>query len=845
MTDTGPAADPTRHRSTAPLRFGPGGRFLLQPAEQRLLVDGEPAALGRRALDLLVVLTRQPDHLYTKHELLDRVWPGLVVEEANLQMQIANLRKVLGGDAIATVPGRGYRFVAPIVEPAVQGDTPAPTAPPVPSAAPVSRTTGLFGREADLERLAGLLQPGSCVTLVGPAGVGKTSLARAVADRAGSCVWVDLAALPPGAVVSGAVARAVGASQSVGDVMPQVLQALGGRPVLLVLDNAEHVIDACAAVATGLRALPELSLLVTSQLPLAVAGERVQRLEPLALPAPDDDSAELGDGALALLMERIAAADHRYSPTAAQRPLLRSICIQLDGLPLALEMAAARVPVLGVQGVHDALAERFALLTRGHRGAAERHRTLHHALDWSYRLLGAGEQRLFRALGVFAGGFTLDLVVDLAGPGSRPRWEVVDELSALADRSLVAVGPEDPPRYRLLETMRAYALERLRESSPGDEAALRRRHAEALAALLARYRAEDAAIRAACEAEMENVREAIAWARSGDLALAARLSAAVMPVAHFTGWRSECEQWLRSLEAPMRDATGVALPAPVQAAWWTEMARAGSMRADPRAVADAGHAIALWDSAGDPHGALLAACIDVRSHYRPGPELDRACDRLRTRASAMPDLTLPEQLQIHGALVTAAHAREDLEEILSGRLVEMALAARLGLQARVDTAESNVVFALIAMNRHAEAAARGRALLARIDSDTGSVKGNLPWVLQGLLKALVMMGALDEAQKLVPRAWDTCRHFGVPVTAPTMAQLAARRGRHEEAALLIGYACATFEAHGMAMDNEGLIVIGEVQARVGEALGVERLQALTGQGRLLDDANAALLAQAG
>ncbi len=828
-----------------PLRIGAAGRFVLQPGEHRLLVDGQAAALGRRALDLLIALTSRPDHLFSKHELLDRVWPGLVVEEANLQMQIANLRKVLGGDAIATVPGRGYRFVAPIVQGAV---TPRSLEPMVNAVTPgaqaaVPRRDGLFGRDADLEQLEGLLQPGACVTVVGPAGVGKTSLARALAERTEGNVWVDLAPLSRGDEVAGAVARALGVSLSDGDAAPQLLRALHGKVLLLVLDNAEHLIHPCAELATLLRPLADMRLLVTSQLPLAVAGERVHRLQPLALPGEDGDGG-LADGALALLVERITAANHRFIAAAALLPVLRSICAQLDGLPLALEMAAARVPLLGLQGVHDALAQRFALLTRGHRDSALRHRTLQHALDWSYQLLGAPEQRLFRALGVFAGGFTLELAVALMTDDAKARWDIVDELGTLADRSLMVVGNEDPPRYRLLETMRAFAIEQLRlAAAPADEEnTLRRRHAGALFALFARFQPDDHATQALCEAEMENVREAIAWAQAHDLALAAQLTALVTPVTHFSVWRQESTRWLRALEAAMEQPTGLALRATVQAAWWTEFARTSSIRRDPRAAAAARRALALWDAAGDPRQALFAACVNVRSHYAPGADLDRACEELDARSAALPGQTLREQLQVRSALVTAATERADHQAILSGRLAEMALAGQLGLQARVDAAESNVVFVLNAMDRYVEAAQRGRALLERIDAGGGSSKGNLPWVLQGLLRALMMKGGLEEAQALVPRAWAACAHFGVPVTAPTVALLAAMRGRFDTAALLIGYASEAFVSREMTMGDVDQETVVQVQSLTADALGAARAQALVARGRALDEAAAAALA---
>lgn len=834
----------------APLRFGPSQRFELQPAERRLLVDGQPAALGRRALDLLIALAEQPDHLLTKNELLDRVWPGLVVEEANLQMQISNLRKLLGGEVIATVPGRGYRFTA-VVGSAAAAFSPAPPAVSGTPAVPRAMAHRLIGRDHDLARLEDLLQGGG-VTLVGTSGVGKTSLARAAAARwSGRSVWVDLAALAHGSQVAGALARALDLQLTGSDDNDpaQLVAALRGQALLLVIDNAEHLIQTCAELATLLRPLAGVQLLVTSQAPLAVAGERVLRLEPLALPGPDANAEGRGaEGALALLVERIVAADHRFAATPAVLPLLRAVCAQLDGLPLALEMAAARVPLLGLQGVHDALAQRFALLTRGHRDAATRHRTLHNALDWSYRLLGPTEQRLFRALGVFADGFTLDLAVSLmtadADAHWDARWEVIDGLATLADRSLVVVGSGDPPRYRLLETMRAYAIEQLCQAptQADEEHVVRHRHAGAMLALFTRYQPDDHAAKALCEAEMENVREAIAWAQAHDLALAARLTALVTPAANFTVWRQESTRWLRALEAAMDQPAGQALPAAVQAAWWTEFARTGAIRGDPRAAAAAQRALALWDALGETRQALLAACVCVRSIGAPGPELDRACDDLQARVAAVPELTLRERLQVHGALAKAAVDREDLDAILSGRLTEMALARQLGLQATADAAESNVVFVLHAMGRYAEAAERGRALLERIDASSGSAKGNLPWVLHGLLLALVQMGRLDEAHALVPRAWAACEQFGAPVVAPTVAMLAALRRRFETAAQLIGHAREAFASRGMSLDVASSRAVAQVHALASAALGAAEVEALVERGRALDHAAAAALA---
>jgi non-specific serine/threonine protein kinase len=832
--------------AVAPLRFGPSQRFELQPAEQRLLIDGQPAALGRRALDLLIVLAERPDHLLSKNELLDRVWPGLVVEEANLQMQISNLRKLLGGDVIATVPGRGYRFTAVVSSAAVaSASTAAAATAPALTLAPRTAAHRLIGRDHDLARLEDLLQGGGCVTLVGSSGVGKTSLARAAAARwAGRSVWVDLAALAHGGQVHGALARALELQLSGSDdeAPAQLVSALQGQSLLLVLDNAEHLIETCAALAAQLRPLAGVQLLVTSQAPLAVAGERVLRLDPLTLPGPDD-GLDAG-GALALLVERIVAADHRFEPTPATLPLLSAVCAQLDGLPLALEMAAARVPLLGLQGVHDALVQRFALLTRGHRDAAARHRTLHNALDWSYRLLGPAEQRLFGALGVFAGGFTLDLAVALMTDDVHARWDVIDGLATLADRSLIVVGHEEPPRYRLLETMRAYALEQLAQSidPANDEASVRRRHAAAVLALLGRHAVGNATTMALCLAEMENARDAIAWAREHDLGLAAQLTPRATAVTTFTTWRHESGNWLLTLEPLMDQAASRALPAEVQAMWWTERTRIGAIRREAGARVAGRRAVALWRPLQQPRQLLRATLTWVRSIAVADPELAEACAELEAQAAAISDLTPRERLGVLGALIRAAVTRGDHVAVLAGREAEVVLAQQLGDQDAVDTADSNILCGLLNLGRNAETAERGQVLLARIDADGSGRNGNLPWVLGPLFAALLALGRPDEARALLPRLLAAGRRFATPTPAPQLCGLAAAELRFFAAARLLGYAHACYESRGVTFEPEEEAVLARVLAAVSAALGAEQARGWVQQGRSLSDDAAEALA---
>ena len=475
----------------------------------------------------------------------------------------------------------------------------------------------LIGRDADLARLEAAMRHPGLVTLTGPAGVGKTSLARVLAARTErGAVWVDLAPLTQGEQVLAALARALAIPLPDGDPWPTLLRALAGR--LLVLDNAEHLVDAAAElVAQLLQAAPAQHVLVTSQQPLRVEGERVQRIEPLALPL-DSDTLDLHQGAVALFVERARAADHRFQGSPEQLPLLREICRRLDGIPLALEMAAARVPVLGLVGLRDALEQRFALLTAGRRDAAVRHRTLEAALDWSHGLLAPDEQRLFRICGVFSGGFTLELLVQVAAepraadaPQPESRWDVIDTLAQLVDSSLVSTDAGDPPRFALLETMRDYARRRLVAS--GDEAAQRSRHAHALAELAQRAAAPDTRPQRA-RADAGRARQP---ARGH--CLACWRTSPRAPSRWPSGWRawprsapggSEALRWLESCEDVVEGGT---LPPLLRAQWWRERARQWLMNRDPRARAMSKRALELHRGLGDDMGEFLALGSIVRA----------------------------------------------------------------------------------------------------------------------------------------------------------------------------------------------------------------------------------------
>jgi len=384
-------------------------------------------------------------------------------------------------------------------------DSPAPTASPSPDGprAPGDLPrppTRFVGRESAVQQIQDFLRAGPLVTLTGPGGIGKTRLAIRVAEEgadafAEGIAFVDLAPLSNPSLVPQALASALGIQEEPGQPLVQTLRkTLRDKQMLLILDNCEHLSAACARLATDLLAgCPDLHLLATSRQPLGVAAEIAWRVPALSLPAPlpagkalahaypsrrqpEPDLESLRQSeAVQLFVERAVSYAPGFSLTVGNAPAIAHLCRRLDGIPLALELAAARLRVLTAEQIADRLDDRFRLLTGGDRAAMPHHRTLRAMMDWSYELLSEPERQLFRRLAVFAGGCTLEAVTAVCLPERQDEVAVMDLLEQLAERSLlnVATGGSGEARYLLLETIRQYALERLQES--GEQAAVRRR----------------------------------------------------------------------------------------------------------------------------------------------------------------------------------------------------------------------------------------------------------------------------------------------------------------------------------------------------------------------------------
>lgn len=816
------------------------GRCELRPDERQLLVDGQPASLGSRAFDLLATLVEMRERVVTKDELLDRVWPGLVVEENNIQVQVSTLRKLLGPPAIATLPGRGYRFCLPVETGGAAG---AVAAPPAPARSPAlpdpSRLPSLVGREAALAELRARCGAEPLVTLVGPGGVGKTRLAQQIAAERASAdpdavAWVELAALTDAALLPGAVAAALGLQAPGAEALVAALRPLS---VLIVLDNAEHLVDGVATLVQALlRGTPGVRLLVTSQTPLRVEGESVWRLDGLALP-PDGAGTEAArsHGAVALFCERAAALDRRFRLHADNLGAVVEICRRLDGLPLALQLAAARVGSLGVQAVAERLDARFALLKSGARDAAPRHGSLHAALDWSHELLAPVEQAVFRRLGVFVGGFTLDGAAEVAG-AALDRWDAIDALAALVDRSLVQASADETPRYALAETSRAYALEKL--AAAGEAEATRDAHATWVRAMfepapedwlrltdrdwLARYALEIDNLRAALSRLHQRLQ---AGSDDGDAReMLVALFGAAAPLWHHLALDGEARRWGEVAEPLLADA---ALPQPLKARAWRGIQWTWAAADPARSRAAAREAAQRYLELGDVHGQFAQQTGEAGLYAAPDPRARAALDAaVRLERSDWPPR---ERAWGQRARADVARAEGRLADSRAAREAELALRTEAGDERGRLRALAHLADLALASGDAAEAVRRGRELLAEPALQRPS--STRCTALLNLAHALLVQGDVDGAAALLPSAAALALDFGLLwMVADDLAWLTARQGRHETAASLGGWADAAHVRFGEPRPAARAEARAQAETLARGALGPQRFDTLAQAG---------------
>ncbi len=540
------------------------GRFRVLPDRRELLADNRPVELGGRAFDVLMALIEARGAVVSKDALMERVWPDRIVEENNLQAHISALRKAFAADRglIRTVFGRGYQFtgeirtvsVSPDAEPTAEMPDPtqAPARPPTNLPEPVSE---LIGRDAELAEVLDLSASHRLVTLTGAGGIGKTRLGFEVArhqlSRFTDGVWVvELAPLSDPGLVSVTVATVLGLELASGTASPQsVANAIRSKQLMLVLDNCEHVLDAATQMVDALlRANAAVRVMATSREPFRTEGEWVYRVPPLAVPPEDSPNGEdpLRYGAIRLFHERAAATEAKLSSDARTASAIAKICRRLDGIPLAIELAAARAASLGIEGLAAGLDDRFRLLAGGRRTALPRHQTLRGTLDWSYELLTEPEREVLRRLAIFTGGFTLQAAGAVVADDEFTAIEIVNCVENLLAKSLVVTDTGGAVRrYRLLETTRAYGIEKLTTAGEFDTVA--RRHARRYLDLFEGAEAE-AETWPADEwladqvPRIDNVRAALEWAFSpaGDVSVGVALTAAAVPLWMHLSLMEEC-----------------------------------------------------------------------------------------------------------------------------------------------------------------------------------------------------------------------------------------------------------------------------------------------------------------
>jgi predicted ATPase/DNA-binding winged helix-turn-helix (wHTH) protein len=534
------------------ISFGP---FRLFPARRLLEKDGEPINLGGRALDILISLLGHAPEVVGNRDLLATAWPDVTVEPGSLRFHVMALRKALGdGKAgaryIINVPGRGYCFIAPFSCP--KREPPSANARAI--APPLLKR--MVGRDGTVQLLLALLTTHRFVTLVGAGGVGKTTVAVSAyhalaAEFDGFAHFIDLSTLSAPSLVVGAVASSLGLAVNSDDPTPNLLAYLQTQRTLLVFDNCEHLIEPVAILAeTIFSIVPDLAILATSREPLRVEGEYVKRLFPLDYPAGDLDltAAEaLAFPSVQLFVERLAATGEWPALDDADAPAVGQICCKLDGVPLAIEIAASHVQAFGIKGVLALLDETLPLRWQGRRSAAPRHQTLVATLDWSYRLLPELQRLTLSRLSVFVGLFTLDAAIAVAGGGESERLKFIEAIGDLVEKSLIAVTMgDDVTRYRLLETTRAYAIAKLEEFNELEH--LARQHAVYYCGLLEQlYGANRLGTpsREDIKHIIDNVRAALKWcfSQAGDNRLGTALATGAIPLFLNLSLLSECRDW--------------------------------------------------------------------------------------------------------------------------------------------------------------------------------------------------------------------------------------------------------------------------------------------------------------
>jgi predicted ATPase len=553
--NTGSPSRPSARRGTI-ATFGP---FRLHVAERVLEKDGKPLKIGSRAFDILLMLLEHAPEIVGKRDLIERAWGTLVVDDVSLRVHVAALRKRLGDGEpaaryITNVPGRGYSFIGEVTwtgHGAIASNIPS-SAPRLPRAPLL-----IVGRDQVLSELLARLKTERFISIVGAGGIGKTTIALALAhtlhsEFQGAVHFLDLAPIEDPRLLPSILASQLGLMSIADQQLPLILASLREQRMLLIFDSCEHVIESAATLTESLfRDAAQVYILATSREALRAEGEHVYHLKSLACP-PESERSLTASQALAypavqLFVQHVTSSGDALHLTDAEAPIVGEICRRVDGIALALELAASRVAVHGLRGTASMLDKHFGLLWRGRRTALPRHQTLGATLDWSHNLLSDTARLIFRRLAIFVGGFSLPAAIDVASEGLDTA-EFTESLATLVEKSLVTSDHSPTIGYRLLDTTRAYASKKLTES--GEAQRISRRHCDQLTAILDRFgatvwRSPPAGSVDFFSSNLGNIRAALGWSFSdqGDARLAVRLISASAALFIHRGLMSECVTW--------------------------------------------------------------------------------------------------------------------------------------------------------------------------------------------------------------------------------------------------------------------------------------------------------------
>ena len=825
------------------------GRFRLEPERRLLTKGGSPVPLGARAFEILCVLVAHAPNVVGNRTLLEQAWAGVHVHKDNLRVQVAALRKALGdGEGgnryISTVTGMGYCFVAPLsrVMPGLAAEPPSRQAPPETNL-PL-RQTEIIGRDRELAELQDWLTRSRLVTLVGPGGIGKTRLAmelgwRALEDFPAGVWLIDLAPLTGGDAVASATATALGVAVAPAEATVEaIIGALGKLPRLLIFDNCEHLIDAAAAlIRTLLERARGLRVLATSQQDLHLAAEQVYGLDPLEVP-PAGAVEIRGFAAADLFAARARAADRLFELHDGNSAGVGEICRHLDGLPLALEMAAARLRMLGVEGLRRGLDDRLRML----KGAPERgprHASLREVVEWSHGLLAPVDQQVFRRLAAFPSSFSLEAAIAVAGGEGDESWDVVDALGRLIERSLVTLERHEPPRYRLLETLRLYATETLQAS--GEAAAIAERHARHFMAVF-----DEAVLNwdetpdpdwiARYQPELENLRTALDWA----LAEPERRQVAIALVG--SGGLFLCDAILIGEGLKYVDRTvpliGEDTPPAMSARLLSHAVALAQHFYDPRCPLWAERAVALYRQLDDRRGLASALTrlgfVDImRKRYAEAETV-----LLEAQQFLAGTKSIKRRFGVMNLLGTVSYYTKTIEEARRyfAQAFELARTVKsmrewlacLNLGA-VEYMSGNIDRA-IELTREALGQARLR-----------SAHDWLGLVLCSLGAYLIAKGNPAEARPVLEEALVLLvetRNYGTRVWLQPWAMLAAVEGRLAEAAQLIGFVDALRRRNGQMLPPAELSLRDRLMAILQAGLPPAELETLQEEGARWSEAEA-------